>query len=305
MRLRFWPFLVAAVPACAPAQTVPAPRTLTRADTAALHHALDSIAGSHRGIVGYTVHNIDTGERFERRGDETFPTASLIKVPVLVTLFDLVEKGEIALGDRLIVLKVDKVPGSGQLQFFHDGVEVTVRDAAWFMITISDNTATNLLLDKIGIRRVWQKMEALGLPHTKVHSKTFMRHTSVAMDSSVKYGLGVTTPNEMARLFQLIADGKAVSPRADSIMLDILARNEDHALMQRFVEGVSAPRKTGATDAVRTECALFRLQSRVVTCAMTKENADQRWVIDNEAQLTLARIGLAVTSAWPKQVHQE
>jgi beta-lactamase class A len=259
------------------------------------------LAGAHKGVVGYAVHNIDTGERLERRGDETFPTASLIKVAVLVTLYDLVEKGDVALDDRIIVLKVDKVPGSGQLQFFHDGVEITVRDAAWFMTTISDNTATNLLLDKVAIRRVWQKMEALGLPHTKIHSKTFMRHTSVAMDSSVKYGLGVTTPNEMARLFQLIAEGKAVSARADSAMLEILARNEDNDLLQRFVEGVSAPRKTGATDAVRTECALFRLQSRVVACVLTKENQDQRWVLDNEAQLTMARMGLAVASAWPKR----
>jgi beta-lactamase class A len=300
MRPWMWVTLVAALPGCAPAQSAATPVAFARADTTSLHRALDSLAGAHHGIVGYTVHNIDTGERLELRGNETFPTASLIKVAVLVTLFDLIEKGDLSLDDRIIVLKVDKVPGSGQLQFFHDGVEVTIRDAAWFMITISDNTATNLLLDKIAIRRVWQKMEALGLPHTKIHSKSFMRNTSVAMDSSVKYGLGVTTPNEMARLFQLLAEGKAVSARADSTMLEILARNEDNDLMQRFVEGVSAPRKTGATDAVRTECALFRLQSRVIACAMTKENQDQRWVLDNEAQLTLARLGLAISSAWPK-----
>jgi beta-lactamase class A len=291
---------LALMPACAPAQTAPAP-SLARADTAALHRTLDSLAAAHRGVVGYTVHNIDTGERLDRRGDETFSTASLIKVSVLVTLYDLIEKGEIALDDRIVILKIDKVPGSGQLQFLHDGVEVTVRDAAWLMTTISDNTATNLLLDKIAIRRVWQKMEALGLPRTKIHSKSFMRNTSVAMDSSVKYGLGVTTPNEMARLFQLIAEGKAVSARADSAMLEILARNEDGDLMQRFVEGVSAPRKTGATDAVRTECALFRLQSRVVACILTKENQDQRWVLDNEAQVTMAKMGLAIVSAWPKR----
>jgi beta-lactamase class A len=298
---RFLSLLTALTPACVPAQTTARPVTFARTDTSALHRTLDSLAAAHRGVVGYTVHNIDTGERLERRGDETFPTASLIKVAVLVTLFDLVEKGDLSLDDRMIVLKVDKVPGSGQLQFFHDGVEITVRDAAWFMITISDNTATNLLLDKVAIRRVWQKMESLGLPHTKIHSKTFMRHTSVAMDSSVKYGLGVTTPNEMARLFQLIAEGRSVSARADSTMLEILARNEDNDLMQRYVEGVSAPRKTGATDAVRTECALFRLQSRVVACTMTKENQDQRWVLDNEAQLTLAKIGAAIVGAWPRK----
>ena len=273
----------------------------SKADTVVLRGSLDSLAQGFRGVLGYTVHNLDSGERLERRGDETFPTASLIKVSVLVTLFDMVEKGEISLDDRITMLKVDKVPGSGTLQFMHDGLELTVRDAAWLMITISDNTATNLLLDKVAIRRTWQKMEALGLPHTKIHAKSFLRSTSVALDSSVKYGLGVTTPNEMARLFALLADGKAVSPRADSVMLDILAHTEDDKLLQRHVEGVTASHKTGANSDMRTECALFRLQTRVVACVLTKENVDQRWALDSEPQLTMAAMGKAITSAWPKK----
>ncbi len=273
----------------------------TRTDTSRLHRTLDSIASAHHGVVGYAVHNLDTGERLARRGDEKFPTASLIKLPVLVTLFDLVERGAISLDDRLTISKIDKVPGSGTLQFMHDGLELTVRDAAWLMSTTSDTTATNLILDKVGIRRVWEKMYSLGLRQTRIHAKVFLaRYTSVAPDSTAKYGLGVTTPNEMARLFALLADGKAVSPRADSTMLEILARNEDYQMMQRHVSGVRAPRKTGATDQVRTECALFHLQSRVVACAFTRENQDRRWLIDNEAQVTLARIGQAIVTAWPK-----
>jgi beta-lactamase class A len=157
------------------------------------------------------------------------------------------------------------------------------------------------VLDRVAIRRVWQKMEALGLPHTKVHSKTFLRLTSVAMDSSVKYGLGVSTPNEMAHLFELLAQGRAVNPGADSSMLEILAGNADGELMQRTIDGMTVPHKTGATDSVRTECALFRLQSRVVACGFTKQNTDIRWVVDNEAQLSLGKIGAAVVAAWPKK----
>jgi beta-lactamase class A len=279
----------------------PSAPAFARADTARLRRTLDSLAGAHRGIVGYAVHNVDTGERLERRGDETFPTASLIKVPILVTVFDLVEQGQLSLDDRLTLLKIDKVPGAGNLQFMHDGATITVRDAAWLMSVTSDNTATNLLLDRIVIRRVWAKMEKLGLPHTKVHSKVFLRIASVAMDSSVKYGLGVTTPNEMARLFALLAEGKAVSAKADSTMLDILAHNEDYNSMQRHVEALVVPHKTGATDQVRTECALFPLQSRVVACVLTKENVDQRWLLDNEAQLTMASMGRAIASAWPRR----
>ena len=293
-------------PACATGQgpAVSVSASFARADTALLHRTLDSLAAAHHGVVGYTVHNLDTGERLERRGDETFSTASLIKVAVLVTVFDLVEQKKLSLDDPLTVLKIDKVPGSGQLQFLHDNATITVRDAAWLMTTISDNTATNLLLDRIIIRRVWDKMEKLGLPHTKVHSKSFLRIASVAMDSSVKYGLGVTTPNEMARLFALLAEGRAVSAAADSTMLDMLAHNVDDTKLQRFVAGLDVPHKTGDTDQVRTECALFPLQTRVVTCVLTKENVDTRYMIDNEAQVMMARMGEAVVQAWPRRPAQ-
>jgi len=277
-----------------------APKPFTHADTSALRHTLDTIAAAHHGILGYSVLNLDTGERLSLRGDETFPTASLIKVPILVTLYDLAEQKQLSLDDPVTVIKIDQVPGSGVLQFMHSGMSLSVHDAAALMIILSDNTATNLVLDKVAIRRVWSKMEALGLPHTKVHSKTFLRLTSVAMDSSVKYGLGVSTPNEMAHLFELLAHGKAVSPAADSSMLQILANNADGDSMQRTINGMTVPHKTGATDSVRTECALFRLQSRVVACGFTKQNSDTRWVTDNEGQVTLGKIGAAVVTAWPK-----
>jgi beta-lactamase class A len=271
------------------------------ADTAALRRTLDGIAKAHHGVLGYSVMNLDTGEQLALRGDETFSTASLIKVPILVTLYDLAEKKQLSLDDPLTVLKIDQVPGSGVLQFMKPGMTLTVNDAANLMIVLSDNTATNLILDRIAIHRVWDKMEALGLLHTKVHSKTFLRMTSIAMDSSVKYGLGVTTPNEMARLFGLLAQGKAVSPAADSTMLDILSNNADGEQMQRYIEHLTVPHKTGSTDSVRTECALFPLQSRVVACGLTKQNTDTRYLPDNEAHVALGKIGAAVVAAWPRK----
>ena len=122
----------------------------------------------------------------------------------------------------------------------------------------------------------------------------------MAVDSSVKYGLGVTTPNEMAQLFALLADGRAVNAPADSAMLELLADNEDHELLQRYVEGVKSAHKTGATDQVRTECTLWYLQSRVVACVLTRENTDTRWLVDSEPQVTMARMGAAIVAAWPR-----
>jgi len=269
-----------------------------RADTATLRHKLDSIADAHHGVVGYSVIDIDNNVRLSRRGDEKFPTASLIKVAVLVTVYDLVAKGQLSLDDPITVLKIDQVPGSGVVQYLHNGTILTVRDAAWLMITISDNTATNLLLDRIIIRRVWNKMDSLGLHDTRVHSKSFLRVASIAMDSSVKYGLGVTTPNEMATLFQLLAQGKAVNPSADSAMLDILEHNENGEKLQRYVYGVRAAHKSGETDQVRTECSLYYLRNRIVACVLTKENKDQRYSPDTEAHLTIGRMGEAIVNAW-------
>ncbi len=298
--------LLLVLPGCATAQGKAAGASVTTStqgpgaagDTASLRAELDRIAEAHHGVVGYSIRDLDTGAELSRRGDETFPTASLIKVPILVTLYDLVEQGKISLDDPLTVLAIDKVPGSGVMQFLHDGILVTVHDAAWLMSTESDNTATNLLLDRIVIRRVWEKMESLGLQHTKVHSKTFLRISSVAMDSSRKYGLGVATPNEMVRLFSLMAEGKAVSSSADSAMLYILEHNSDNTLLQRYLDGVRAAHKTGAVDAARTECSLFYLRTRVVACVFTKENQDRRWILDSEPQVTMARMGAAIARAF-------
>jgi hypothetical protein len=84
------------------------------------------------------------------------------------------------------------------------------------------------------------------------------------------------------------------------VLLDMLDHNEDGQLLQRYVEGVRAPHKTGATDAVRTECTIFYLQTRVVACVFTRDNQDQRWVLDSEPQRTMADLGRAITRAWPR-----
>lgn len=285
-------------PAGTPVVAAPVPPLDARADTTALRRVIDSIADAHRGVVGYSITNLETGEHLERRGDETFPTASLIKVPVLVTLFDLAEQKQLSLDDPVVLTDLDKVGGAGQLQFLRTPLTLRLWDVAWLMSTLSDNTGTNLVLDRIKIRRVWQKMEALGLPHTKVHSGSMTRIASVAPDSSAKYGLGVTTPNEMATLFALMAQGRAVSSAADSTMLWILRHNEDNSKLARFNYNVRLSHKTGDVDQARTDCGVFYLPARVATCVLTKDNADRRYWAESEGNAVIARIGEAVVRAW-------
>src|SRR3954468_15349713 len=108
---------------CSTAAALPA-----QVDSGRLRRTLDSIADRQHGTVGYAVIDLGTGARISRRGDETFPTASLIKVGILITIYDLVAKGQLSLDDPLTVLSIDQVPGSGVLQFMHNGMTLTVRD---------------------------------------------------------------------------------------------------------------------------------------------------------------------------------
>jgi beta-lactamase class A len=265
-------------------------------DTLTLRTRIDSLIAVHEGIVGVSARNLTTGESLSLRGTETYPSASLIKVPVLVTLLDEVHRGRIGLDERSTLVSRDRVGGTGILRHMSDGTSLSLRDLAWLMIVISDNTATNLILDKIDIRTVWAKMEALGLPHSKIHSKTFRRETSVAMDSSVKYGLGVATPDEMVRLFTLLHEGRAVSPALDSLALEMLAANQDDALMTRMLPaGIRVAHKSGAVDRARSDCGImYTPAAPIALCVMTRENADTGYGVDNPAYLLTARIARAV-----------
>jgi beta-lactamase class A len=139
-------------------------------------------------------------------------------------------------------------------------------------------------------------MEALGLPRTKIHSKTFLRSTSVAMDSSVKYGLGVTTPDETAKLFTLLHQGRAVSPAMDSLALRMLRANQDAEKLQRWLPGdLAAAHKSGDVDQARNDCGiLYGQEAPVAVCVMTRENQDRSYAPDNAANLLIARIGREV-----------
>lgn len=287
--------LVAAVAACA---ATPAPRAagVLAADTVGLRAALEREVEGYAGVVGITVRDLSSGWTLSIRGDETFPSASLIKVPVLVALLDEVHAGRMALDEPITMVARDRVGGSGILKHMASGHRMTLEEAAWLMITLSDNTATNLLLDKLDIRTVGTKMEALGLPRSKIHSKTFRRETSIAMDSSVRYGLGVTTPDETVELLTLLHNGSAVSPALDSLAIAMLRANQDGAMLVRWLPpGVAVAHKTGSVDRARNDCGIvYAPAGPVAVCAMTRENEDSSYAVDAAPHRVIARIGRAV-----------
>lgn len=263
-----------------------------------LRPAIEERIARHRGVVGLAAIDLDTGDTLSIRGDEPFPTASVIKVPVLVEVFHQVEKGRLRLEDPIVLLEADKRPGSGLLQFLSAPLQITVRDAAFLMIALSDNTATNLLVDKIGIRAVGVRMDSLGLPRTELHSKVFDRASSVAPDSSARWGLGVTTPNEMARLLAMIHRGEAVSPEASREMVRMLrAQFYTEGLPRYLPPGTTVAHKTGSINESRHDCGIISSREPkrdFVLCVLTKENQDTSWRIDNEAQVLIADLARIV-----------
>jgi beta-lactamase class A len=186
------------------------------------------------------------------------------------------------------------------MKHLDSGVALTLADLAWLMITISDNTATNLLLDKLDVATVGVKMEALGLPHSKIHSKTFRRQTSIALDSSVLYGLGVTTPDETVRLFTLLHEGRAVSPALDSLALSMLSANQDDVLMTRWLpSSVRVAHKTGAVDRARSDCGImYTPAAPIALCVMTRENDDTSYAVDSAPHWLIGRLGREVFRHW-------
>lgn len=290
--------------ACALALATPLADPRARPATAqsaleAARPALEARIATHHGTVGLAAIDLRTGTTLAIRGDQPFPAASVIKVPVLVELFHQVRQGRIRLEDPLVLLEADKKPGSGILQFLAAPHQLTVRDAAFLMIALSDNTATNLILDKIGIRSVAARMDSLGLPHTRIFRKVFSSEPALDPDSAARYGLGVTTPLEMARLFALLYRGEAVSPEASREMLALLKAQFSNDRIPRLLPaGTEVAHKDGSLDATRNDCGIvFTPGHDYVLCIFTTDNRDRSWRLDNEAHLLIAELARIVHQA--------
>ena len=258
----------------------------------ALRPALEARIAQHHGVVGLALLDPKTGETLAIRGDDPFPTASVIKLSVLLTLFHRIQDGRLHLDDPIWMVQADQMPGSGILQFFHAPHQLLLEDAAEFMISQSDNTAANLVIDKVGIRNVNSYADSLGFHHTRLWAKVFQRSgTTIDPDSSKKYGLGVTTPLEMARMLALIYNGQAVSPAASKRMVQML---EDQAwgpneIPRYLPAGVKVAHKTGSDDAVRNDVAIIYSPARdYILSIFTRDNADKSWRVDNEAETLMA-----------------
>jgi beta-lactamase class A len=263
-------------------------------EPSSLEARLAPLAKAHKGKVAIAVKHLGTGETFFLNADEPMPTASLIKLPVMVEVYQQVADGKIKLTDPVTLKKEDKVPGSGILtDHFSEGATFPLLDAVRLMIVYSDNTATNLVLDKIGIAATAHRMEAWGFPNTKINAKSFKGSTtSVFPERTKRFGLGSTTAREMVELLDRLHQGKLVSPEACKAMLGHLKKCDDKDKFPRFLPAkVEVAHKTGSVNAARTDAGiLYWPQGPVAVCVLTDENEDKSWRPDNAGNLLCARV---------------
>ena len=252
---------------------------------------------AHKGKVAVAVKNLETGESFAYQADEPMPTASLIKFPIMVEAFRQASEKKVDFDRPITLKKEDKVPGSGILtDHFSEGATFPLRDAVHLMIVFSDNTATNLVLDAIGIRSTAETMEKLGYPHTKAHSKVYRRDTSAFPERSKQFGLGSTTADEMVRLCGALHRKELVSKEASEAMLKHMEACDDPDKFTRFLPtGTKVAFKTGSVDAAKTAAGIINTPGGpVALCVLTDQNEDKRWVADNAGNRLCADIARAV-----------
>ncbi len=258
-----------------------------------LNDSLKPLIEAHAGDVAVCIRQLETGEQFVWRGDEIQPTASLIKMPVMVAAYRMVDGKELDPAKMIALEETDKVPGSGILTtHFSSGLQLSLRDAIRLMIRYSDNTATNLVVDEIGLPTTAATMESLGFPQTRLNSKVYRGETSIAPDRSKLYGLGSTTANETVNLLEQLHKGTAASAESCKAILDhLLACDDKTMLVSQLPDGIKVAHKSGAVSESRCNAGIiYGPKGPFAICVLTTNNKDKSWKDDNAAHVLIAKI---------------
>lgn len=272
-----------------------------------LQDRVAALARAHRGQVALFARHLETGATVELQPDREVKTASAIKLALLVEAFHQVKAGQLQLADRITMRDEDKVAGSGAAFLLHGGVELTVEDALALMTALSDNTATNLVIDRVGgVGAVNRRLAALGYRHTHLYKKVYVPSTEPMPADQKQFGLGKSTARELARLMESIARCELGDPALCGRMLGMLRNQQPRYYVARYLETADTTEtpsaiaaKLGELDAARIEVALVRARSGpIVIAAFTWDNADQRYSPDNEAGILIARMAEAIVTTW-------
>jgi beta-lactamase class A len=255
--------------------------------------AIDGFSGS----VGLYAKNLDTGETCSIRGDAKVGTASTIKLAIMATIFHTVAEGHAKWDEELELRKDDIVSGSGVARELSDGVRLPIRDLVNLMIVVSDNTATNLLLNRFGGDSVNAYMEQLGLKETRSLRKILGAGAAPSgvseagrREENKQYGIGVSTPHEMVTLLEKLERGEIVNAVASREMIAILKRQQLKDGIGRHVDFPVAS-KSGALERLRSDVGIAYSPGGRIAIAITCDNLPNAdWSADNAGNVFISRL---------------
>jgi beta-lactamase class A len=270
-------------------------------------------------MVALYAHNLKTGETASIKPDEPVQTASVIKMGILLDAAEQIRAGQASFEEKLVLTHENQVQGSGVLGQLTAPLSLTLRDILHLMVVLSDNTATNVAIDRLGIEHINATLLAAGLKQTVLYKKVYVPAKGAMPPDQPKFGLGKTTAREMASIMERLAEcrlsldaaGRSTSPMPGDgplcgALLHMLREQQDRDDLPRYLEamdtsehGSAIANKTGALDRVRNDVALIASKNGpVVIAAFTWANVDQRWTGDNEAQKTLGKLAEAIVLRW-------
>jgi len=264
---------------------------------------VSALTAPFKGSVMLYAKNLRTGRDFGRGAETKVRTASTIKLPILCALESLIDAGKVRWDERLLLKADDKVTGSGVMGNLADGTDLTVRNVAILMIIVSDNTATNLILDRITADAVNDYLDAIGLPLTRSNRKVRGDGAKLKdptgwsraglIEENKKYGLGVTTPREMVRLLELLEQGKVVSPAVSKDVLDILKmQHEREGIARHAPDDVEIASKHGSLDALRSDVGIVYTPGGPIAIAITVDDMpDTDYSPDNVGDKLIWELG--------------
>lgn len=281
--------------------------TSTRAeDDRALLQEIGRLEGEYGGHLGVMARNLDTGETVRYNASERFPTASAIKLPVMAAFFHLVDLQRLDPNLRVVLSKDDKKPGSGVLQFLSDGATISLLDAVRLMIILSDNTATNLVLDRLApthaerLAVVNDFLSSKEIKNTRILNRLYSLATKADTPEAMRYGVGVSTPEDMVTLLESLHAGTLAGPASSEAMTEILKQQMYRDMIPRLLPSedckfLQIANKTGFVNESKIDVAL--ILSDKVNIAMAifiDKHPDHAEDVENRASLLGAHVARAI-----------
>jgi beta-lactamase class A len=243
------------------------------------------------GTIGFYALR-DDGLAFGYNQQETFPAASVIKLHLLIAALEQVQNGKLALETRIALPQEEIVAGSGLLQKLEPGALLTLRDYLTLMIIVSDNTATNMVIDLLGGRETAnQQLEAWNLGQTRVVGKLMLPQHRKNPDQ-LAGKLAEIKPLDVVQVLAALQMGRLLNPALTALALEILGKQEYTEMLARLLpEGVKTASKSGQIMGVRNDVGLVQGKNHAYAVALcSKGCTDLRYHIDNEAVWALAKL---------------